>query len=243
MDPAALAGMLAGLGAVTGYGVLTQGTPLPGTPVQPQPQPSPTPIPAPTPAPEPESPEYTEQASGPPPNWKDVIDNVFVQASADEKERVGLDVNIELYPFVGDQLTIELQLAVYTNKQAPSQLYDTLKQRMSLPSLDVFMVLYHDALVRVGLLQAFVSSAEIAKREQCKQRLEQEGIQTRSDFRRWAARNHPDRGGDAQRFQETSECMDMVFPKSGGRSRKNTFRRRRRVTTKKHVRLRRTRRS
>jgi hypothetical protein len=172
-----------------------------------------------------------------------VIDNVFVQASADEKERVGLDVNIELYPFVGDQLTIELQLAVYTNKQAPSQLYDTLKQRISLPSLDVFMVLYHDALVRTGLLQAFVSSAEIAKREQCKQRLEQEGIQTRSDFRRWAARNHPDKGGDARRFQEISECMDMVFPKSGGRVRKNTFRRRRRVTTKKHVRLRRTRRS
>ncbi|CAG9465208.1 unnamed protein product [Pedinophyceae sp. YPF-701] len=44
----------------------------------------------------------------------------------------------------------------------------------------------------------------------CKRSLRARGIHSNNDFRRWAIRNHPDKGGSLQEFQSTSRCVDLV---------------------------------
>lgn len=64
---------------------------------------------------------------------------------------------------------------------------------------------------------------ESLKLKHCRKRLNDEGIEDKGSFRKWALKNHPDRGGDTAKFQEISDCMDAVFPQGGRRkSRRKT---------------------
>lgn len=47
--------------------------------------------------------------------------------------------------------------------------------------------------------------------------LEAKGIRSRREFRQWARRNHPDRGGDLGEFQRVSQSVDMCFDERTGR--------------------------
>lgn len=47
--------------------------------------------------------------------------------------------------------------------------------------------------------------------------LEAKGISSRREFRQWARRNHPDRGGDLGEFQRVSQSVDMCFDERTGR--------------------------
>jgi len=44
----------------------------------------------------------------------------------------------------------------------------------------------------------------------CKELLKKEGINNTSDFRKWALKNHPDKGGSVKKFQEVSGCKDEI---------------------------------
>ena len=55
----------------------------------------------------------------------------------------------------------------------------------------------------------------------CSDTLKEAGIATRKDFRTWAVKNHPDKGGDTTKFQEVSNCADQL----GARRRKRKTRR------------------
>jgi hypothetical protein len=70
--------------------------------------------------------------------------------------------------------------------------------------------------------------ASFSKQEECRRRLEEAGIRTRSDFRKWSVQNHPDKGGDMLRFQEINACMDTVFPRGGTRKSRRKRRKTRR---------------
>jgi hypothetical protein len=66
----------------------------------------------------------------------------------------------------------------------------------------------------------------------CAAFLKGEGITTRKDFRRWALKNHPDRGGDTAKFQFVSDCVD----RSGARRRthkRKTLKRKRKTLKRK----------
>jgi hypothetical protein len=66
----------------------------------------------------------------------------------------------------------------------------------------------------------------------CAAFLKGEGITTRKDFRKWALKNHPDRGGDTAKFQFVSDCVDQ----SGARRRthkRKTLKRKRKTLKRK----------
>lgn len=45
----------------------------------------------------------------------------------------------------------------------------------------------------------------------CVRELRGKNLDSQFDFRRWALRAHPDKGGSVQEFQRISECVDMVY--------------------------------
>jgi len=61
--------------------------------------------------------------------------------------------------------------------------------------------------------------AAAPRRDPCPDLLESEGIATSKDFRKWAVRgNHPDKGGDSQRFAIMSDCKDRYIGKGSAGS-------------------------
>lgn len=47
--------------------------------------------------------------------------------------------------------------------------------------------------------------------DECKTSLRNSGISDITSFRKWAAKNHPDRGGNLNTFQFVSRCVDKYF--------------------------------
>lgn len=81
--------------------------------------------------------------------------------------------------------------------------------------------------------QQYAESPEVkaASDSECYRVLESLNPPVRSlrDWRRWVVKNHPDKGGDTQVFQNASNCFDRLY-KSGG-LRKKTFKARRGIKT------------
>ena len=47
--------------------------------------------------------------------------------------------------------------------------------------------------------------------DKCLNELENQNIQNKKDFHRWSLKNHPDKGGSLEKYQEISNCNDIFY--------------------------------
>ena len=64
------------------------------------------------------------------------------------------------------------------------------------------------SLAKINKIQLGYFKANMVADSECQKRLCPKNINSRSDFRKWASENHPDKGGDLNIFQHVTECVN-----------------------------------